>query len=135
MPVSKSALIPAGALAPRRRRRWPLEEKRRIVEATLSPGASIAAVAREYGVNANQLHMWRRLLESGRLGSKDAAASLLPVRITDTPAATQLLPAAVPSRRARSSGRFHLETPRGRLFIEGAPDAWTLRTVLESLLG
>ena len=31
------------------------EEKRRIVELTLLPGASIARVARENGVNANQV--------------------------------------------------------------------------------
>ena len=35
------------------------EEKRRIVEATLVPGASIARVAREHGVNANQVFQWR----------------------------------------------------------------------------
>ena len=36
------------------------EEKRRIVEATLVPGASIARVAREHGVNANQVFQWRQ---------------------------------------------------------------------------
>jgi transposase len=35
------------------------QEKRRIVEATLVPGASIARVARENGVNANQVFQWR----------------------------------------------------------------------------
>jgi transposase len=35
------------------------DEKRRIVEATLVPGASIARVARENGVNANQVFQWR----------------------------------------------------------------------------
>ena len=35
------------------------EEKRWIVEATLVPGASIARVARENGVNANQVFPWR----------------------------------------------------------------------------
>jgi len=36
-----------------------VEQKRRIVEATLVPGASIARVAREHGVNANQVFQWR----------------------------------------------------------------------------
>ena len=35
------------------------EEKRRIVELTLVPGASIARVARENCVNANQVFQWR----------------------------------------------------------------------------
>jgi len=35
------------------------EGKLWIVEATLVPGASIARVARENGVNANQVFQWR----------------------------------------------------------------------------
>ena len=35
------------------------EEKRRIVEATLVPGASAARVARENRVNANLVFQWR----------------------------------------------------------------------------
>ena len=38
-----------------KRQRRSAEEKRRIVEATLVPGTSIARVAREHGVNANQV--------------------------------------------------------------------------------
>jgi hypothetical protein len=34
-------------------------EKRRILEAPLVPGASIARVACEHGVNANQVFQWR----------------------------------------------------------------------------
>ena len=37
------------------RQRRSVQEKRQMVEATLVPGASIARVARAYGVNANQL--------------------------------------------------------------------------------
>jgi hypothetical protein len=40
-------------------------EKRRIVEATLVAGASVARVARERGVNANQVFGWRRLYQRG----------------------------------------------------------------------
>ncbi len=42
-------------------RRWrSVAEKRRIVELTLVPGASVALVARTHGVNANQVFKWRR---------------------------------------------------------------------------
>jgi len=37
------------------------EEKRRIVEETLKPGASVAIVARAHVVNANLVFGWRRL--------------------------------------------------------------------------
>jgi transposase len=37
------------------RRRRSIEEKRRIVEETMRPGASVAWVARQHDVNANQV--------------------------------------------------------------------------------
>jgi len=50
-----------------------------------------------------------------------------------SPAGPQPIPAR--GRRARASGVIHVETARGRLRVEGAADSWTLRLVLESLLG
>ena len=46
-----------------KRRHFSLTEKQRLVAATLKPGASVAAVAREAGIRATQLYGWRlRLL-------------------------------------------------------------------------
>lgn len=140
--MSKSAVVSADPSSPYRRRRWPVEQKRRIVEATLAPGASIAQVAREHGVNANQLHAWRRLHERGCLGDGNTTATLLPVRLVPEPAErlpavklSESPPVAARGQRARSAGVMQVETARGRLRIEGATDPWTLRVVLESLLG
>ena len=36
-----------------------LEFKRAVVEETLRPGTSVALVAREHGINANQVFCWR----------------------------------------------------------------------------
>ncbi len=47
------------------RRRRSFEEKYMIVEETLAPGASVAAVARRHGVNANQVFAWRRECRKG----------------------------------------------------------------------
>lgn len=60
-----------------RRRFRTVEEKRRIVEAALEPGASVARVARAHGVNANQLFGWRRLYLEGRLEPKNPVLSKL----------------------------------------------------------
>jgi transposase len=46
----------------KRRRSWPVAEKRRIVAETLVPGASVSVVARRHEVNANQVLEWRREL-------------------------------------------------------------------------
>ncbi len=52
--VSDTVDVGAGSSTGKRMRRTAVE-KRRIVEATFEPGASIARVAREHGVNANQV--------------------------------------------------------------------------------
>jgi transposase len=44
-----------------RRRRWSAAEKARTVEETYAPGASMSSVARQHGVNRNQLFSWRLL--------------------------------------------------------------------------
>jgi transposase-like protein len=54
------------------RRRRSVEERRLIVEETLEVGSSVARVARKYGINANQVFMWRWLYRSGHLGGESA---------------------------------------------------------------
>jgi putative transposase len=62
----------------RARLRESLEEKCRIVELTLVPGASVARIAQAEGVNANQVFLWRRAYRKGELLPGSA---LLPVVI------------------------------------------------------
>jgi len=47
-------------------RQHPLEFKRALVALSLQPGASVARIARDHGVNANQVFSWRRLYNEGR---------------------------------------------------------------------
>ena len=75
------------------RRMRTLEEKRRIVAEAMQPGVSVAAVARQHGVNANLLFGWCRLHRRGLLDpGVDATPALLPVKITE--------PTLTPSRRS-----------------------------------
>jgi len=48
------------------KRRYDPEGKRRLIEACLLPGASIAGLALKAQVNANQLHKWIRLHERAK---------------------------------------------------------------------
>src|ERR1700685_2985723 len=43
-----------------RRRRWAVDEKTRLVEETLVPGAKVSEVARRNGISASLLFTWRR---------------------------------------------------------------------------
>jgi len=115
-----------------KRRFRTVEEKRRIVEETLQPGASVARVARARGVNANQVFGWRQLYRQGRLERKECdTPSLLPVRVTNAMVAVRSASAAT---RRTPSGLIHVELPKGRLRIAGRVDAEVLRVVLEKLL-
>jgi transposase len=112
-------------------------EKRRIVEQTLEPDASVAKVARAHGVNANQVFAWRRQYRQGLLGEGQETANLLPVHVTGT----RLSKAHRAGRRqaahgtAEAAGAIYVELPKGQLRITGRVDAEALRTVLEQLLG
>jgi len=77
------------------RRLRTLEEKVRIVEEASRPGASVAAVARKHGLNANLLFGWRRLHRRGLLEGQRHVPPLLPVRITS--------PTITPTRRASAA--------------------------------
>ena len=43
-----------------RRRRWSRDDKARIVEETLAPGAKVSEVARRHGISASLVFTWRR---------------------------------------------------------------------------
>jgi transposase len=74
----------------RSRRSWSDEDKRRIVEEAVAPGASVADIARRYGVNANLLFNWRK---AARAASSAATAvvsdSAAPAPAEAQPGATQ----------------------------------------------
>jgi transposase len=123
-----------GLLGDRRpRRRHALAEKRRIVELTFEPGASVAQVAQANGVNANQVFKWRRAFERGELvESVSGSTALLPVTISApcTPAVEE--PAA--QEHSTPSGSIHIEFPgRALISVESGADAALLRSILESL--
>jgi transposase len=92
-----------------RRRQWPAEEKLRIMEEALVPGAIIAAVADRNGVCRSLLYTWRRHARTGRLRglSLDVqpSASFVPVRIEGSarPAAPPSIASVTPSSRRRTS--------------------------------
>lgn len=60
------------------RRRWTLDDKARIVEETLEPGASVSVVARRHGLTPQQLFGWRREARKRSEASEDATPSFVP---------------------------------------------------------
>ena len=97
-----------------RRRRWSSAEKQQLVSASLEPGASVSAVAREAGMHPGQLYGWRRQL------CARAPAGFAPLRIA--PAAQS------------DSGTIEIEFAAGtRMWITGAVDAATVMAAVAAL--
>jgi transposase len=85
------------------RRRWPEATKRKIVEQTFEPGASVAIVARRYELNANVVFAWRRLYRAGEFGKPiEGGAELIPVKV--------IAPDPGPKRAADRSGASATQT-------------------------
>jgi transposase len=102
-----------------------MAEKRRLVELTMAPLASVAEVARAYNLNANQLFTWRRAFERGELSEPSTA--LVPVTVSEPNEAE-------PVTTVSSSGSIHIELPcRAVISVEHGADARLLQKILESL--
>ena len=100
-----------------RRRRWAPPEKARIVEESLAPGVTVAEVARRHGVNANQIHRWRR---EAMLASR-SRVRFLPI-------------AMAPERQRPGDGAIEIELNAGvRLRVDAAVDEAALGRVLRAL--
>lgn len=108
------------------RRTHSLEFKQSAVEASRQAGASIAGVAMAHGINANQLHKWRRQFPETLRSVTASAPSLLPITVvTDEPAQSSV-DDPLPSR-------IDIELGRVRLSITGRVDLDVLHTVLATL--
>ena len=118
---------------PERLRRWTPAEKRRIVEESLAPCASVIEVARQHDVHPNLLTVWRRQARTGSLGAvkvprqesevEFAAVSVAP----EQPAWTA---------RAGTGGTIEIAFASGvQLRITGAVDPATLTAAVAALSG
>lgn len=113
--VDTAFLAPEVTLNPKRRRQsYSREQKLRIVQETLKPGASVSVVARRHDVNANLVFTWRRHHQQGALVTaprKPRKPKLLPVIVQ--PDKTELGP-----RESNLAQREVLAAPTGRIEIK-----------------
>ena len=125
----------------RARRRWSDEDKRRLVDETWAPGATVHGVARRHGVNTSQLFTWRKRFraEVGHPMAPPAVPGFAAVEIAPAPAAAaRPIPADDATRlpaAPTSSGLIEIELPYGgRVRISGTPDPATVAAALRALV-
>ena len=110
----------------RRRRTWSADQKKQIIAESFAPGASVAEVARRYGLNANMLFTWRRR-ERAIVNGVGKTVNIVPVRVVEaTPTATATAPA--------SMGRMEIVLVGGERILVGADvDATALARIVKAL--
>lgn len=123
---------------PRQTRRRHSEEFRQaLVRRSLVPGASVAAIAQEAGVNANLLFNWRRLhLQAQTPSPVDLPApALLPVTIVEATPAAAPSPAVAPPPVPRSApaSTIEIDINGARVRVRGPVEEASLRVVLRAL--
>ena len=138
-----------------RRRTRSLDERKRIVEEALAPGASVAAVARRHGLNANLIFKWiRRSREGWRDRRREPAKAqpnaiaapeargpaFVPVKLLELGAAPAAAPVEVGAKPARETrrtarrGAMEISLPNGaKVSLDADVDAEALRRVLSAL--
>lgn len=119
------------------RRRHSDEFKQTLVARSLVPGASVAAIAQEAGVNANLLFNWRRLhLQAQSPAMSDIASPvLLPVTVVAAaPAATPPPnPTSPPVPGTASASTIEIDINGARVRVRGPVDEASQRVVLRTL--
>jgi transposase len=107
-----------------KRRKWTVEERERIVRASLQKGTTVDAVARMYGVHASQIFEWRK--QAHRAAAQQTrSASLIPVEVAESMPARDV--------KQKRSCSVVIETQNARITITDCLDTGLIRTVLESL--
>jgi len=107
-----------------KRRKWSIEERQRIVQASLQAGTTVDAVARIYGVHASQIYDWRRQHQRAQKGKRSI---FVPVHVAEAG------PVAVPGAKQECS--VIIEARSVRVTVNGCIDAAVICTVLERLAG
>jgi transposase len=109
------------------------EFRRRLAAAACKPGASVAKLARENGINANMLFMWRRRY---REQLQTETTSLIPVAVVhETPSQRATMPSNARAVGGRTTRAGTIEIRFGDVVVkvDGIVDADTLRVVLGSM--
>jgi len=120
-----------------RHRRWCREDKERLVAACLQPGAVLSEIARAAGIHVSQLFRWRKELCRIEEPSTLVSSTLVPVIVSEAPAAQPTACEATvssPPRRKRSDVTIYLGCGR-RVRVDSDIDTETLGRILDCVLG
>jgi transposase len=108
------------------RRRWSADDKARIVEETLAPGATVSEVARRHDIRPQQLFGWRREM---RIADPEPPPSFVPAVVEEPERVDRARP-----RSARTGrGDIELEFEGVVVRVRRGAEAKTVAAVIKAL--
>ena len=115
-----------------RRRRFSDDDKTRMIEETLAPGAVVSEVARRHGITPQQLFTWRRQAR------QPVGAAAVPAASAFVPAVIEAPPPGRPTRRqerkqARALGAIEVEIDGVTVRVGRGAEARTVTAVIRAL--
>lgn len=118
------------------RRRWSVDDKARIVEETLVPGAVVSEVARRHGLTPQQLFGWRRAARRSAGEEGDAVRPRFVPAVVEQP-----MPEPVRKRRKRrgvgriggATGTIEMEIGGVTVRVGRGAEAKTVAAVIRAL--
>ena len=124
------------------RKHYPNDFKLRMVELASRPGACVAQIARENGVNDNVIFKWLRLWQDeGRISRRLPATiesspspMMLPVEVISDPAPTGETNTDTGQYSALNASSCHVEFRHGKMTLEN-PSPELLTVLLRELTG
>ena len=127
-----------GGVKGQKKRRWSDDEKRSICEQTLTPGVSVAQVARRYSMNANLIFTWLRdarfAPDQNTTVATEDTSDFLPIEIEGTAWSSETPDTPISPRPPKtgaviSAHRVDITLSDGRRILVEGP------TALSSVLG
>ncbi|MEX0407268.1 transposase [Aquibium sp. LZ166] len=116
------------------RRRWSADDRARILEETLAPGAVVSAVARRHDLTPQQLFTWRR--EARKRAEADAKAlAFVPAVVAPEPTPPKELKPPRAKRRAprRRTASIEVEAAGVTVRIGDGASSATIAAVIRAL--
>lgn len=118
------------------RRRWSLDDKARILEETLAPGAVVSEIARRHGLTPQQLFGWRRAARRSTEVSDDTGSPRFVPAVVDQPRPEPVRKQRKPRRASRSgeaTGLIEMEIGGVTVRVGRGAEAKTVAAVIHAL--
>ena len=118
------------------RRRWSVDDKARIVEETLVPGAVVSEVARRYGLSPQQLFGWRRAARRSAEADEGAGTQSFVPAVVEEPMPEPVAKQRKPRRTGRAreaAGIIEMEIGGVTVRVGRGAEAKTVAAVIRAL--